>query len=126
LEHINAATRTTIIGGSNAYGGSSHNAEREEKAMGSPLTEQDPFGPGPDASNYVRAVTPLDAAGGLLAEETSRPAHARYSFDGAGEGELPMSSGAEVDVLDDRDPAWWYARDVRTGQEGVVPAAYLY
>ena len=21
---------------------------------------------------------------------------------------------------------WWYARDVRTGEEGVVPAAYLY
>ncbi len=21
---------------------------------------------------------------------------------------------------------WWYARDVRTGREGVVPAAYLY
>ena len=49
-----------------------------------------------------------DAVGGLLAEEVSRPAHARYSFDGTGEGELPISSGAEVEVLDDRDPAYVY------------------
>jgi len=37
-----------------------------------------------------------------------------------------MSAGAEVEILDDKDHAWWYARDPRTGQEGVVPAAYLY
>jgi hypothetical protein len=125
LEHINAATRTTITGAS-PY--SNYNAEKEEKATSSPQNsphaEQDPFGP--DASNYIRAETPSDAVGGLMAEETSRPAHARYSFDGTGEGELAISSGAEVEVLDDRDPAWWYARNVRTGQEGVVPAAYLY
>jgi hypothetical protein len=24
------------------------------------------------------------------------------------------------------DCRWWYARDVHTGREGVVPAAYLY
>lgn len=140
LEHINAATRTTILG-ANAYG----KQNTEEKAT-KDAPEQDPFGP--DASNYMRAETPSDAVGGMLAEETSRPAHARYSFDGTGEGELPISAGAEVEVLDDRDPAcvqiahsllflfslsnpfstyrWWYARDVRTGQEGVVPAAYLY
>ncbi|KAF9484449.1 hypothetical protein BDN70DRAFT_989542 [Pholiota conissans] len=123
LEHINAATRTTILGTSTSPF-SVYNSEKEEKATSSQPGQQDPFGP--DASNYMRAETPSDAAGGLLAEETSRPAHARYSFDGTGEGELPISSGAEVEVLDDRDPAWWYARDVRTGREGVVPAAYLY
>jgi len=108
LEHINAATRTTILG-ANPY---IYN-EKEEKATGSPTRQQqeaeaeaDPFASGPDASNYVRAETPSDAAGGLLAEETSRPAHARYSFDGTGEGELPISAGAEVEVLDDRDPAY--------------------
>ncbi|KAF8161003.1 cortical protein marker for cell polarity-domain-containing protein [Crassisporium funariophilum] len=122
LEHINAATRTTIMGAS-PY--SNYNADKEEeKVAATHAPEQDPFGP--DASNYIRAETPSDAVGGLLAEETSRPAHARYSFDGTGEGELPISAGAAVEVLDDRDPAWWYARDVRTGQEGVVPAAYLY
>lgn len=100
LEHINAATRTTITGASPF---SNYNSEKEEHATNSPNADHDPFGP--DASNYMRAETPSDAVGGLLAEETSRPAHARYSFDGTGEGELPISSGAEVEVLDDRDPA---------------------
>ncbi|KAG6862277.1 hypothetical protein C0995_015974 [Termitomyces sp. Mi166 len=117
LEHINAATRTTILGASSF----ATNGEKEGKIN---HDSNDPFGP--DASNYIRAETPSDAVGGMLSEEASRPAHARYSFDGAGEGELPISAGTELEVLDDRDPAWWYARDVRTGQEGVVPAAYLY
>jgi hypothetical protein len=121
LEHINAATRTTILG-------AGYRTEKEKAmAMGSPSQpEADPFSSGPDASNYIRAETPSDAVYGPLTEDTSRPAHARYSFDGTGEGELQISAGAEVEVLDDRDPAWWYARDIRTGREGVVPAAYLY
>ena len=97
LEHINAATRTTILGAG------VHN-QNTEKGEENATRDTDPFGP--DASNYVRAETPSDAVGGMLAEETSRPAHARYSFDGAGEGELPISAGTEVEVLDDRDPAY--------------------
>ncbi|PBK91327.1 hypothetical protein ARMGADRAFT_1046488 [Armillaria gallica] len=124
LEHINAATRATVLGGA-AY--DRYDDKEEEKILrdaSTPAPDADPFGP--DDSNYLRAETPSDAVGGLMGEDSSRPAHARYSFDGAGEGELPLSAGAEVEVLDDRDAAWWYARDVRTGQEGVVPAAYLY
>ncbi|KAF6760017.1 cortical protein marker for cell polarity-domain-containing protein [Ephemerocybe angulata] len=105
LEHINAATRTTILGTTSPY--SNDYSDKDEDRAGK-SDVHDPFAA--DASNYVRAETPSEAAGGMLQEETSRPAHARYSFD----------------VLDDRDPAWWYARDVRTGREGVVPAAYLY
>lgn len=140
LEHINAATRTTILGATSPF-----TAEKEaEKVVREGPPDQDPFGA--DGSNYVRAETPSDAVGGTMAgeEETSRPAHARYSFDGTGEGELALSAGLAVEVLDDRDPAyvflhcpshcsitfgtyrWWYARDTRTGREGVVPAAYLY
>ena len=98
LEHINAATRTTILGA-----GALHN-QNTENGEENATRDADPFGP--DGSNYVRAETPSDAVGGMLAEETSRPAHARYSFDGAGEGELAMSTGTEVEVLDDRDPAY--------------------
>lgn len=107
LEHINAATRTTILGSASPFG--NLNAEKEEEratdAGGVPVPpERDPFGP--DASNYIRAETPSDAAGGIMAaEEASRPAHARYSFDGLGEGELPLSAGLAVEVLDDRDPS---------------------
>lgn len=145
LEHINAATRTTILGASVSPFGHMNGEKEEEKAAdgGAPSdhNEHDPFAA--DGSNYIRAETPSDAIGGMMTEETSRPARARYSFDGAEEGELPISAGAEVEVLDDRDAAyvcflvgflirltscyrWWYARDVRTGREGVVPAAYLY
>ncbi|KAK7035276.1 hypothetical protein VNI00_012043 [Paramarasmius palmivorus] len=121
LEHVNAATRGTIIGSSTSP--SPFPEKGDEKGLAE-ARDNDPYGP--DASNYVRAETPSDAFHGMGMEETSRPAHARYSFDGAGEGELPLTAGAEVEVLDDRDHAWWYARDVRTGREGVVPAAYLY
>ncbi|EKM54352.1 uncharacterized protein PHACADRAFT_123333 [Phanerochaete carnosa HHB-10118-sp] len=119
LEHINAAARNTIIGAS-PY--PQHN-DGEKDVAGA--TTSDPFGP--DASNFARAETPSDAIGGIMGgEEASRPAHARYSFDGAGEGELPVTAGQEIEILDDRDTAWWYARDTRTGREGVVPAAYIY
>jgi hypothetical protein len=94
LEHINAATRTTILGVNNPFGNIS---EKEEKSGSAD---------GPDGSNYVRAETPSDAVGGMLAaEEVSRSAYARYSFDGAGEGELALTAGMEVEVLDDRDAA---------------------
>jgi len=127
LEHINAATRTTILGSQSPF----HNVsgEKEEAAaadVGASSTAHDPLS-GPDASNYVRAETPSDAfGGGLIGEETGRPAHARYSFDGAGEGELSLAIGQELEILDDRDHSWWYARDVRTGNEGVIPASYVY
>lgn len=107
LEHINAATRTTILGSTSPFG--AYNADKEEEKAGeAPLSansphEQDPFGP--DASNYLRAETPSDTVGGMMPEEQSRPARARYSFDGAGEGELRLTAGAEVEVLDDRDAA---------------------
>ena len=101
LEHINAATRTTILGTS-PY--SNYTPEKEEEKGNRDGLDQEVYGA--DASNYVRAETPSDAMGGTMApEEASRPAHARYSFDGAGEGELPISAGAGLEILDDRDPS---------------------
>lgn len=99
LEHINAATRTTILGASSF---SNYNAEKEEEKTGRD-GDHDPFGP--DASNYLRAETPSDAVGGLLPEESSRIAHARYDFVPDGEGELPLQAGAEIEILDDKDHA---------------------
>lgn len=100
LAHINAATRTTILGDSLR-----HNQPPEKEGdIVTSSADQDPFGP--DGSNYVRAETPSDAVVGVMSnEETSRPAYARYSFDGVGEGELPLSVGQEIEVLDDGDAA---------------------
>ncbi|KAI8993776.1 cortical protein marker for cell polarity-domain-containing protein [Trametes punicea] len=129
LEHINAATRSTILGspfGPNAEKEAGLAAAGAGGATAAAAAHDDPFS-GPDASNYLRAETPSDALhGGMGPEEQSRPAYARYSFDGHGEGELPLKAGQELEILDDRDDAWWYARDVRSGQEGVVPASYVY
>ncbi|KAI0645397.1 cortical protein marker for cell polarity-domain-containing protein [Trametes meyenii] len=126
LEHINAATRSTILGSSPFGPHAEKEAGLAAVGTGAAAAHDDPFS-GPDASNYLRAETPSDALGGVLdGDEHSRPAYARYSFHGEGEGELPVRAGQELEILDDRDPAWWYARDMRTGQEGVVPASYVY
>ena len=99
LAHINAATRTTSLG---APAGLVGNSEKDDDHAGG-RSDHDPFEP--DASNYVRAETPSDAIIGTMGEEASRPAHARYSFDGTGEGELPLQAGQEIEVLDDGDAA---------------------
>jgi hypothetical protein len=101
LEHINAAT-TSILGSQ-----SPHNVSGEKDAAaadaGASSTGHDPLS-GPDASNYLRAETPSDTfGGGLASEETGRPAHARYPFDGTGEGELSLIVGQELEILDDHD-----------------------
>jgi hypothetical protein len=100
LEHINAATRNTILVGGASSPFDHYNTEKEEEYTGEQLS------PGPEHDNFgdLRAETP-EAMGGMLPQETSRPSHARYSFDGTGEGELPLTAGAEVEVLDDRDAA---------------------
>ena len=104
LEHINAATRGTIIGGADSSP-DQPNADQHAD-VGSPGSETFT---GEHEHPYIRATdTPIDAAPGTLqneGEEMARPAHVRYSFDGDGEGELPLSAGAQVTVLDDRDPA---------------------
>ncbi|KAI8993775.1 heterokaryon incompatibility protein-domain-containing protein [Trametes punicea] len=121
LEHINAATRSTVLG--------SASPPDAEKEAGFAAAAHDSPSNGPDASNDSRPETLCDMLHGGMPvglEEQSRPAYARYSFDGHGEGELPLKTGQELEILDDRDAAWWYARDVRSGQEGVVPAALVY
>ena len=122
LEHINAATRTTILGTA-AMGGAGAMAHRKGDA--SQDTHADP-------DSWVRADTPSEmlGAGAMTGDseagDVNRPTHARYSFAGGAEGELPVAAGQEVVVLDDRDQAWWYVRDPVSGREGVVPASYLY
>ncbi|KAF8513096.1 cortical protein marker for cell polarity-domain-containing protein [Hysterangium stoloniferum] len=121
LAHINAATRGAIVG----VGLESPYGDHKKNDLHSPTTE------GYDNTPYIRSTdTPIDAAPGTLmageGDEIAREVHVRYSFEGGGEGELPVSAGTQVTVLDDRDPAWWYARDPNTGREGVIPASYLY
>ncbi|KAI5123973.1 hypothetical protein M0805_006385 [Coniferiporia weirii] len=121
LEHINAATRTTILGPSpfeNTY-------SKGEEDRGEGVAAGDTFSPQDhDGDHFRRAETPSEAMGLGTALEEGRPAHARYQFEG-GEGELSLDEGMSLEILDDRDANWWYARDVNTGKEGVVPASYV-
>lgn len=101
LEHINAATRSTIVGGGIVGAGQSNDGHA------GPSTEG-----GHADDGWRRSETPAVAAGGGIVgsgnepeEEVGRPAFARYSFDGEGEGELPLQTGAQLAVLDDRDAA---------------------
>ena len=99
LEHINAATRNTIIGPSSPF----QDSYKEEEAVLA-ATSADPFAGDHDGDHFRRAETPSEAMGlGMAADEQGRPAHARYSFDGVGEGELPLDEGMSIEVLDDRD-----------------------
>lgn len=104
LEHINAATRTTILAGATSPF-DDQRAKEEDLGGASTSHGNDPFLA--NDGDYLRAETPSDAIAGMGvgAEEQSRPAHARYSFDGDGEGELPLNVGMELEVLDDRDHA---------------------
>lgn len=100
LAHVNAATRTTILGATSPF--SQYNAEKEEESTGQRSGNDNVDMFGPDASNYVRAETPSDALGG---GEVGRPAHARYSFEASGDGELALTAGMELEVLNDSDQA---------------------
>ncbi|GAA6032659.1 hypothetical protein JCM8097_004866 [Rhodosporidiobolus ruineniae] len=49
---------------------------------------------------------------------------ARYSFHAEHPGELTMSSGEKLSVLESTDPNWWMVSNER-GERGLVPNAYL-
>jgi hypothetical protein len=102
LAHVNAATRTTILGATSPF--SQYNPEKEEEVSGQRSGHDNTDVFGPDASNYVRAETPSDVLGS--SGEVGRPAHARYSFEATGEGELALTAGMELEILDDSDQAY--------------------
>ena len=107
LAHINAATRGTIIGAENTFGAMDEHQKSDDPRANVASPGSDTFA-GEHDPPYIRATdTPVDAAQGTLGDgnDMARLTHARYSFEGDGEGELPLSTGAQVIVLDDRDPA---------------------
>ncbi|CUA66690.1 Polarized growth protein rax2 [Rhizoctonia solani] len=116
LEHINAATRNTIVG--SVAGGMFPASEKSEKAITPDPTDGTHPGDDEDGMGTGQAYNDPDGEG--------RIARARYGFVPSGDGELALEEGAQVVVLDDRDPAWWFVRNETTGHEGVVPASYLY
>lgn len=132
LEHINAATRSTILG-AGALSPFNESTAAKERTTSPPqqgkFIDDDPFAAGTSEGGH-QALSTEDGAigtaiGGEAVEEEPRTTRVRFSFEGEGEGELQLSSNTEVQVLDSHDSAWWYVRD-SNGREGVVPASYLY
>lgn len=109
LEHINAATRNTIIGGAIFQNGEKNispeptdgtHIGEDEDGMGTGEAYNDPDGEG----RVARARCKFDVLGWLCNPLTSWTC--ADSFVPSGDGELQLSEGAQVVVLDDRDPAY--------------------
>ncbi|ELU42699.1 bud site selection-related protein [Rhizoctonia solani AG-1 IA] len=93
LEHINAATRNTIVG--SVAGGIFPGGE---KAVTPDPTDGTHMGEDEDGMGAGQVYNDPDGEG--------RFALARYSFVPSGDGELALEEGTQVVVLDDRDPAY--------------------
>ncbi|KAG8826999.1 hypothetical protein FRC19_006237 [Serendipita sp. 401] len=127
LAHVNAAARNTILGTpkNDYYVHKGEDTIVDDHARPSTAGSQPAAimaGGAVTAAGEHNALTPVTTTD---EHDVNRPAHARYSFDGTGEGELPLTSGQQVVVLNDQDPTWWFVRDNATQREGIVPSAYL-
>lgn len=131
LAHVNAAARNTIIGSPK---GDYYAHKGEDTIVDDPVR---PSTAGSHMGADVAAGAAVGAGAAAMAHhsltpvtttdenDVNRPAQARYSFEGTGEGELPLHTGQQVTVLNDQDANWWYVRDDASQREGIVPSSYL-
>jgi hypothetical protein len=104
LAHVNAAARNTILGTpKNDY----YHHKGEDTIVDDQVRPSTAGSHGAAAAAAVaaaehNALTPVTTTD---EHDVNRPAQARYSFDGSGEGELPLRSGQQVLVLNDQDPS---------------------
>ena len=50
---------------------------------------------------------------------------AKFDFEAQEQGELGLSKGDEITVLDKSDANWWKGRNKRTNKEGLFPVPYV-
>lgn len=109
LAHVNAAARNTILGTpkNDYYGHKGDDTVVEDHATadshGGELAGAGAVGAA--AGFAARDHNPLTPTTTIDEHDVNRPSHARYSFDGKGEGELPLTIGQQVTVLNDQDPS---------------------
>ena len=110
LAHVNAAARNTILGTpKNDYYG--HKGEEtvvgDHGRLSTANSHAGEIAAGAGAAGVVAAGdhNPLTPTTTMDEHDVNRPSHARYSFDGKGEGELPLNVGQEVTILNDQDPS---------------------
>ena len=111
LAHINAATRNTIfmpkdmeissnaeIAGHKAEETAVDHTDQSHALRGDSISHEGTLAPAALISGTQSPVTTVDE------DDVNRPAQARHSFEGDGQGELPLKTGQDVIVLNDQDP----------------------
>ena len=111
LAHINAATRNTIfmpkdmeissnaeIAGHKAEETAVDHTDHSHALRGDSISHEGTLAPAALISGTQSPVTTVDE------DDVNRPAQARHSFEGDGQGELPLKTGQDVIVLNDQDP----------------------
>ena len=114
LAHINAATRNTIFMPKDMdvladAGGAGHKAEetavdptdQTHVLRGDSVSHEGTLAVVAGAVRMSGSQSPVTTVDD---DDVNRPAQARYSFEGNGEGELPLKTGQDVIVLNDQDP----------------------
>lgn len=114
LAHINAATRNTIFMPKDMdvfanEGAAGHRAEetavdptdQTHVFRSDSMSHEGTLGVGAGAALLSGSQSPVTT---VDEDDVNRPAQARHSFEGHGEGELPLKSGQEVIILNDQDP----------------------
>jgi hypothetical protein len=113
LAHINAATRNTILmpRDSDALtdtGVAGHNAEEtvvdhthQVHPRGDSMGHDGTLAGGAGVALMSGSQSPVTT---VDEDDVNRPAQVRYSFEGNGDGELPLKTGQSVLVLNDQDP----------------------
>ncbi|KIR26661.1 hypothetical protein I309_04430 [Cryptococcus deuterogattii LA55] len=115
-------------------------AEAEAVAQPEPKRAAQPaFTPLPPPSHPSRAISAASATSnnsepkGVRFAEPEQPsqpgqeneaATVLYDFDAAGDDELTVKENDTVTIVDKENDEWWLVKDT-SGQQGVVPAAYL-
>lgn len=111
LAHINAATRNTIfmpkdmdissnadIAGHKVEETAVDHTDHSHAPRGDSISHEGTLAPAALISGTQSPVTTVDE------DDVNRPAQARHSFEGDGQGELPLKTGQDVIVLNDQDP----------------------
>jgi len=111
LAHINAATRNTIFMPKDMEVSSNAGHRAEETAVdhsdpihalrSDSISHEGTLAAGAGAALISGSQSPVTT---VDEDDVNRPARARHSFEGDGEGELPLKTDQNVIVLNNQDP----------------------